>query len=43
MCGYQRERRDRFRRSSLAALASGDPGLDWVGYGGGSSVLELSK
>lgn len=43
MCGYQRERRDRFRRVSLAALASGDPALDWVGYGGGCSVVELGE
>jgi hypothetical protein len=43
MCGYQRERREQFRRVSLTALASGDPALDWVGHGGAGSVMELHQ
>lgn len=43
MCGYQPDQRARVRARSLAALASGDPALDWVGVGGGSSVAELDQ
>lgn len=43
MTGYQRERRAGLRQRSLAALASGDPALDWVGTGGGRSVVELRE
>jgi hypothetical protein len=42
-CGYKREQRDRHRATSLLALASGDPALDWVGVGGGASVRELGE
>jgi hypothetical protein len=42
-CGHQREQRALTRRRSLAALASGDPALDFVGTGGGVSVVELGE
>ncbi len=43
MCGYQRHQRDHFRQLSLTVLASGDPALDYVGFGGGASVVELGE
>ena len=43
MCGYHRSDRDRFRRITIEALASGDPALDWVGIGGGDSVAVLGE
>lgn len=43
MMGYHGEQRDAHRRLALAALASGDPALDWVGVGGGDSVAVLGE
>ncbi len=43
MCGYQRGCRDHYRRVSRAVLASGDPALDFVGIGGGASVVALGE
>lgn len=43
MLGYQRAQREQHRRRSLLALASGDPALDWVGIGGGRSIVELEQ
>lgn len=42
-CGHQPQQREQLRRRTLEAIASGDPALDFVGVGGGASVLELGE
>lgn len=43
LCGHQPQQRRAIRARTITALASGDPALDFVGTGGGSSVAALGR
>ena len=38
LCGHRREQRDRWKALSRKAIASGNPALDYIGIGGGTTL-----